>query len=123
MGTGTDRDPHPVCLGVVGIGGVFPVGGGAKLPYMRAEDLSDPLQQSRFGQLKVGGLPVVPIVQPLHHHGEVRQVDDSADTIGIQQGIGALTADPGAGTCRWPAIVGVAFIGWARPLLREPVVR
>jgi hypothetical protein len=68
--------------------------GVAKLPYLRAEDLSDPLQQSRFGQLEVGGLPVVPVVQPLHRHGEVRQVDDGADTVGVQQGVGALAADP-----------------------------
>ena len=50
------------------------------------------------------------------------QVDDGADTVGVSRALG-----------RWlptrrrylsaVAVVGVAFIGWARPLLPGPVVR
>ena len=100
----------------------LPDGGWRKLPYMRAEDLSDPLQQSRFGQLEVGGLPVVPVVQTLHHHGEVGKSTTAPTPSEYSRALG-----------RWlptrrrylslAAVVGVEFIGWARPLLPGPVAR
>ena len=72
----------------------FPGGGWREVAVLAGRGSVGPVAQSRFGQLEVGGLPVVPVVQPLHHHGEVGQVDNGADTIGVQQGIGALAADP-----------------------------
>jgi hypothetical protein len=85
-GKGCHRDADPVGIIVVTIA----VRCAAELPHGR-QHLAHSLEQSRFSELKVGGVSIIPVVQALDDDTHMGQVDDSADPTGVQQSIRPLS--------------------------------